>query len=367
MKRWTALLLCLLMALALVLTASAEGPTVTGTVTEVEKYGHALLDITIEDFEKAGFTLGDIVTVQAGTYTGDIPYLNGYYVDRGEYMVRAYPGHTCIAVCINYGRFAETAGIGVGDQVTLTLKEKGGALTLQQINNLVYGDDRADYASDEVFANFREVTVGNIAAGRLYRSATPVNNSRGRAPYANALAEAAGIRSVMNLANTVEELTGYFAEEGFTSDFYKGLYEAGHVIPLGMGIDFTTETYAQTLASGITFLAKEEPPFLIHCTEGKDRAGFASMILEALMGATEEEIVADYMRSYTNYYGSEPGSEQYELIAEKNIREMLRAVAGLEKGASLAGVDLAAAAESYLLKAGVSAEDLAALKTKLGE
>lgn len=42
------------------------------------------------------------------------PQLNGYYVDRGEYMVRAFPGHTNIAVCINYEKFAETAGIGGG-------------------------------------------------------------------------------------------------------------------------------------------------------------------------------------------------------------------------------------------------------------
>ncbi len=30
----------------------------TGKVIEVEKYGHALLDITIEDFDRAGFSLG---------------------------------------------------------------------------------------------------------------------------------------------------------------------------------------------------------------------------------------------------------------------------------------------------------------------
>ena len=93
------------------------------------------------------------------------------------------------------------------------------------------------------------------------------------------------------------------------------------MIPLGMGIDYTTEDYAQRLAPGFTFLSGQEPPYLVHCTEGKDRAGFASM---------------------------------------------LRSIAGLEKGASLEGVDLAAAAENYLLNAGVTAEDIAALKGKLG-
>ena len=48
-----------------------------------------------------GLPWGDIVTVSAGSYTGDMPYLNGYYVDRGDAMLRAYPGHDNIALCIN--------------------------------------------------------------------------------------------------------------------------------------------------------------------------------------------------------------------------------------------------------------------------
>ena len=146
-----------------VLCLAEDVPSVTGKVLEIEKYGHAQLDITIEDFNAAGFDLGDIITVTAGNYTGNMPYFNGYYVDRDEYMVRAYPGQTYIAVCINYGRFADTAGVDVGAPVTLTLKEKAGAIDLQEINNLVYRNDRAAFPSDEVFANFRPVTVGGTS------------------------------------------------------------------------------------------------------------------------------------------------------------------------------------------------------------
>ena len=359
-------LLSLLLVLP-VLCLAEDVPSVTGKVLGIEKYGHALLDITIEDFNAAGFDLGDIITVTAGNYTGDMPYFNGYYVDRDEYMVRAYPGQTYIAVCINYGRFADTAGVDVGDPVTLTLKEKAGAIDLQEINNLVYRNDRAAFPSDEVFANFRPVTVGGIVEGLLYRSCSPVNNQYGRAATANALAEAAGIQTVMNLANTEEELTGYFQQEDFLSFYYRQLYEDGQVILLGLGVDFTSEGYARSVVAGLKFLAGQEPPYLVHCTEGKDRAGFASMLLEALMGADEEEIVSDYMLSFTNYYGTEPGSKQYELIADKNIREMLRFVAGLEKGASLEGVDLKAATEKYVLDAGMTPEELDELRNKLSD
>ena len=281
-------LLSLLLVLP-VLCLAEDVPSVTGKVLEIEKYGHALLDITIEDFNAAGFDLGDIITVTAGNYTGNMPYFNGYYVDRDEYMVRAYPGQTYIAVCINYGRFADTAGVDVGDPVTLTLKEKAGAIDLQEINNLVYRNDRAAFPSDEVFANFRPVTVGGIVEGLLYRSCSPVNNQYGRAATANALAEAAGIQTVMNLANTEEELTGYFQQEDFSSFYYRQLYEDGQVILLGLGVDFTSEEYARSV------------------------------------------------------------------------------VAGLEKGASLEGVDLKAATVKYVLDAGMTPEELDELRNKLSD
>lgn len=344
-----------------------EAVRVSGKVAEIEKYGHALLDITIEDFTKAGFTLGDVVTVAAGSYTGNIPYFNGYYVDRGGYMLRAYPGHQNIAVCINYGKFAETAGIGIGDTVTITLKEKAGALLEQEVNSLVYTNERADYASDEIFANFRPVVLGEIGQGKLYRSASPVNNKNNRAAITNKLVEAAGVKSVMNLADTEEELASYLVAEGFDSAYYKTLCEQNAVIPLGMPLNFGSDDFAQGIVKGLTFLAEHEAPYLVHCTEGKDRAGFTSMLLEALMGAKLDEIVTDYMTSYVNYYHLDPQAEnaKYQMIAEKNIMEMLRTVAGLEKGASLEGVDLAAAAEGYVLSHGMTAAALNALKANL--
>ena len=365
MKKLLALMLCCVLALC-ALPVFAEEISVTGEVIDVEKYGHALLDITIEDFTSLGFELGDIVTVKAGTYEGDMPYFNGYYVEKGEYMLRAYPGHTFIAVCINYGKFAETAGIGIGDEVTISLKQKAGALTVQEINNLVYTDAREDYESDEEFANFREVTLGGIAAGRFYRAASAIDNKHNRAGYADRFIETAGVNAVMNMANTEEELAALLTAEDFASPYYKALAEGGKVIALGMPVNFSSDEFAEGIVKGLTFLSENDAPYMVHCTEGKDRAGFASMLVEALMGANEEEIVRDYMLSYVNYYGVEEGTEKYGMIAQKNIMEMLWAVTGLEKGASLEGVDLAKAAEDYLLSHGMAAGAIEALKTKLG-
>ena len=344
-----------------------EELTVTGTVTAVEKYGHAMLDIRKANFAALGFELGDVVTVTAGTYTGDMPYFDGYYVDSGEYMLRGYPSHDTVGVCINYGKFCEVAGIGVGDTVTITLKEKGGAATTQAVYSLVYTNDRADYDSDEVFANFRAVTLGDIAEGKLYRSASPINNENARAAIADNLVEKAGVKAVMNLADTAEEMAEYTAAEGFDSPYYKGLYDEGKVIVLGMPVNFASDEFAAGIVKGLTFLSENEGPYLVHCTEGKDRAGFTAALLEALMGAKLEEIEDDYLQSYVNYYHLDPeaDAEKCQMIVEKNVHEMLRAIAGLEKGADLKDVDLAAAAETYLTGHGMTNQAVTALKANL--
>ena len=367
MKKLLSLLLCCCLLMGTLAVSFAEEAAVTGKVTQIEKYGHALLDVTIADFLAAGFTLGDVVTVKAGTFEGEMPFFDGYYVEKGATMVRAYPGHEFIAVCINYGKFAETAGIDVGDEVTITLTAPAGALDVQVMNSLVYTNAREDYASDEVFANFRAVQVGQIGEGKLYRSASPINNENNRAAISCSLIAAAGVKTVMNMADTDEEIAAYAAAEGFDSQYYVDLVNAGNVIALGMPVNYSSDEFAQGVVKGLTFLSEKEAPYLVHCTEGKDRAGFTAMLLAALMGATKEEIVADYMTSYINYYGIDPVAEadKYSMIAEKNVVDMLRTVCGLEKDASFEGVDLSAGAEAYLLNHGMAAEAIAALKGKL--
>lgn len=359
MKKPIALILVFLLALWMV-PAVAEVAAIDAVVVGINEYGHAKLDITEADFTAAGFDLGDVVTVTCGSYSGDMPVFNGYYVDRGSCMLRVDPHDGDISLCVNYGNFSEMAGVGAGDAVTVAMKEKGGALATQEINALVYSDDRADFASDVVFANFRPV-----AEGVLYRSASPIDNKAGRAHYADSLIRQAGVQTVMNMANTPEKIDALITAEDFNSPYYRDLFEAGKVFALEMAIDFTSETFAAGIVEGFSFLAEGDTPYLVHCLEGKDRTGFAIMALEALMGWNEAQIVDDYMVTYANYYGIEPGTEKYDMIVEKNILEMLCIMAGLEPGTSLSETDLKAAAEAYLLKHGMAEDAVQQLEAKL--
>ena len=79
-----------------------------------------------------------------------------------------------------------------------------------------------------------------------------------------------------------------------------------------------------------------------------------------------DEIVADYMITYDNYYRINPtdDSARYTVIVENVLDPMIRSMVGSEE-ADLAATDLEDAARTYLLKAGMPEETLAALTTRL--
>ena len=109
-------------------------------------------------------------------------------------------------------------------------------------------------------------------------------------------------------------------------------------------------------------MSSNEGPYLVHCTEGKDRAGFVSALLSCLMGASYEEVLADYMVTYDNYYGIKPGTDKYQAIADSNIVKSLKLAFGVD---DLTAVNLAAEAEEYLQSIGLRSDEIAALKANL--
>ena len=340
---------------------------VVATVVDIEDFGHVVLDLRTADFIAAGYELGDVIHVHFGSYEADMPFFDGYYTNPNEVMLRGRAPEKNIALCINYGDFSKETGIALGDTVQITMAEKAGMLTLQNLYALKYSDNRADYSSDAVFANFRAVTAGDIGDGKLYRSASPINNICGRASYANRFLADAEVATVLNLADSDEEILEYCGAEDFDSGYYLALYKDGKVKAVNLSSNFYSDGFAASVADGLAFLAHNEPPYAIHCTEGKDRAGFTAMVLEALMGAELEEIIDDYMLSFSNYYGVDKEAEpdRYEAVLNNNLMVMLCHVAGVETREQLEQVDWEDAAIQYLLRAGMTEEDIRTLQEKL--
>ena len=389
---------------------TAEAPTTEGPTTEAPteetpavpvlsgcavmhelEFGGVYIDMTIDDFNALGFRYGDSVdvTFSNGYKLEDLPYYNGYYTRTGDPLLVAYPGYPHIKAGINNGDdLWVIAGLNESDTAEITLHEEGKFANIQDARDIHYKDDRDQFPSDAVFANFRAASVSGLAADTLFRSASPCDNQHKRAPYVDALCREAGIRFILDLADTEEKISGYIAKDDFNSPYFLTVRDAGHVCPIALNTNFTSEGFRAKLAAGLTAMAGQEGPYLVHCTEGKDRTGFVCLLLEALCGASYEEIVEDYMITYDNYYqitkketllgaslssfcsyygldtemlnGS---SARYAVIVENVLDPMVALLA--EDGADLDKADLAAGAAAYLKDCGMSAEQIDLLRAKL--
>ncbi len=334
-KRKTGIVLSLLLAILLlagacsssqVLTENgdvtlSEYPALSGTVDSISRYGNVYIDLSCEEL-LASYALGDIVYLEIGEHVVSAPVVTAYSdVDNGLPLVRA--DKEFVEIALSYADFAANYGVEVGDVFTITLAEEAGYLTQYNIRHLERSENRADYSDDVTFANFRALSGGNLKENFLYRSCNPALDDA-RAIYADYLIESVEIKTVVNLANSEETLL----ETMDPTSYYAELYESGNVILLNMGVDYRQADFASRLKDGLEFIiAKAEGPILIHCNEGKDRAGMVSALLEALAGASMDEIVSDYMLSYENYYWVEKGSEQWNEIA-KIIRDFFTDING---------------------------------------
>lgn len=363
---------CLALALIMLFGALAgckkAGKLTTGElgVIKDEEFGNIYFDLTIDEFNALGFAFGDSVDIEFdnGKSFKDVPYYSGYYVPVGEMLVCGYPGYPHPVIAENYGAGTwEGFGVNEDTKVTLTLNEKAKYLDVQELFALSYSDERKDFDSDIIFANFREVKGGNIKEGAFYRSASPCDDQHCRAAYANALAQEYGIRFALDLSDNEEKYASYVSAEGFNSQYYDSLYREGNVLLLAMNANYRSDAFAKTISGAFLEMTRHECPCLIHCVEGKDRTGFVCTLLLALSGASSQEIIDDYMITYANYYGvtKEEKPEKYNAILG-NVYDFLYCLCGAEKGTALDTLDLKAGAESYLERGGLTAEQIAAIE-----
>ena len=350
----------------------------------ISKYGNVYLSISSKELFDKGFEMGDVVKVSFLDKEIEMPIVPSYsYVESGKpaVIVKEYENGEVVgyvSLAINMGNFAETyeiakkktddegnycfeafGGVTFPIEVNIEIKEKGGYLSEYLLRSLNRTNSREDYAdlTDEEFANFRQITLGDIGKNRLYRTSSPINPEIGRNSYALKALEEAGVTVIMNLADSREEAQAYGGFEG-------SYYEDQKVIYLNLGVDFSEESFKEGLAKGLRFFAENKGVYAVHCNEGKDRAGFVSAILECLMGASCDEVIKDYMVAYYNYYGVEEGSEKYNAIANSNI---VKSLSEAFEVSDLSKADLSKEAHEYIKSLGVSDGEIEKLKENLSK
>ena len=367
-----------------VISASAqklEGLTLLPDGSDMLKYGNPDIDLAADELLKT-IALGDIVTVTLEGYGSfDVPVCSNYDdVFMGEKLLRTVSGKPQLCLAINYGQlgleigiiekapagadyaYQVKEGIEFPINVTIEMKEKGGYVDRLALGLLNRTNDRDDYEdlTDAEFANFREITTTGMAPKTLYRASNPVNPDISRNVYADKACEEAGIKTFINLSDS-ESVAQSF--EGFADSYYS----KQNIIYLSLPVTFTSDTFKDGLAEGLRFIIANEGPYLFHCAEGKDRAGLTAAILEALMGASIDEIRDDYAKTYINYYDVQDGKHQEIAPAVMDtIREIIvRNMTASFESEDITAPTLAEAAEKYLLAIGLSGDEITALKGKL--
>ncbi len=363
---WKSVLLLTLVCL-LTLTASCSDdddtnnvPMLKGKITSYNEFGAAMLDFTEADMTEAGFTLGDVISISIDDKEIIMPYYDGFYTRNGEYLCVAYPTYPSICFTANnIGLPKELTGLE-GHSVVVKMVEKGGRLDVQTALSMSYTIDREDYPnfSDTEFANARASKGGRLARGVLHRSSSPFCNDINRAFYVSEYLKREKVRTVLNLADTEEKMKSYDMPP-----YSRTLWEEGNVILCPLKADPTADDYNNRLIEALKELPLRPAPYVVHCMEGKDRTGYVCALLEGLCGATYEEIVADYLITYNNYYLITPENDRIlcNTLVSLRLNTCLMYYAGVNDEAQLPSVDYAKAFSSYLLSHGMSQQQIDAL------
>ena len=337
-------------------------PVLKGKITSYNEFGAAMLSFTETDMTNAGFTLGDVISITIDDKKEIVmPYYDGFYTRNGEFLCVAYPTYPSICFTANNIGLPKELTDLEGHSVTVRMKEKGGCLDVQTALSMKYSNERIEYPdlSDAEFANARTVKAGNIPSGILYRSSSPFSNDIKRDFYVSEYLQQEKVRTVLNLADSEEKMLSYKDIPPYSLSLWK----EGNVILCPLKADSTADDYNYRLIEALKQLPSRPAPYVVHCMEGKDRTGYVCALFEGLCGATYEEIVADYLVTYDNYYYINPAKDPVlcNTLVSLRLNTCLMHYANVSDESQLPNIDYAKAFSSYLLSHGMSQQQLDAL------
>ncbi len=364
---------------------SAAPDEVQTDVREISKHGNVFLKITGNALADLGYQFGDVLSVIIGGQTYPVPLCSDYSeVDAGNMVCKMVlsdePEKSFLSLAINGDSFAEKTGLAVKEKtdkepgyiwlfntfpegqegITISLSEKGGYRDEYMVRNLKRSLDRADYPdeTDEQYANFRMVSSSGIAPYVLYRSSSPVDPALNRNREADAALGNAAVAAVINLCNSEETMKAY-------PDYAQTFYSCCSIFAQELPTNYLSKEFEQGMAAAVRFIAAQEGPYLIHCKEGRDRAGFMCALLECLMGADAQQVSEDYMQTYSNFYGIHKGEERYETILHKVFGLPFSKALGIED--FTVENDLSACAAAYLKRIGLTEDEIHAVREHLSK
>ena len=277
-----------------------------------------MLDITEIDLD-----YGDSINISAsgGWSIEAIPYYPQFFGRKNSTLLSNYYKHILIA---NVGAsFNKNANIQPGETITITLDERGKYKDAYDAYNIGLSLEKMEGQTDEEFCNAREVTKGNIKSGILHRGSSATNEAFNRVELMDEYLRNNDINLVLSLSENDEQLRSHDNLPEHTQE----MLDNDQFLALNIGVDFHTPNTMKALGDGLVEMMNHDGPYLIQCSYGRDRTGLLCAVLEALCGASYEEIVDDYMLSFGWLHKIEmdPTSYQYKLFKERIDDELSEA------------------------------------------
>ena len=146
-------------------------------------------------------------------------------------------------------------------------------------------------------------------------------------------------------------------------DMDKAGFTLGDVILCPLKADPTVDAFNTPLIEALVEMSSRPGPYVVHYTEGKDRTGYVCALLEGLCGATYQEMVNDYLKTYENYYFVTPDKDPSvcRTLLDLRLDPCLMYYAGINDENLLREVDYAQAFSAFLLGHGMTRPQLDAL------
>lgn len=351
-----------------------KSPEFSIKIQEDKNFGSVVLPVTHEKFMESGFEVGDSVDVSFsnGLSFTDIPFVSGYYVKYGNPVLVCYPHTDHVEFAFNSDPVWNKLDFSEKDTAFVKLNTRGKFIQLEKNMSLKYSNDRSDYKSDVTFSNFRSLSGGRIKNGIFFRSASPCDNQNKRAALTDRFCEAEKISFVLNLSDSVEKYEKHKAKDDFDSPYYDSLVKKNCVAFIKLDAAYRSENYQKKLGKGLASLLESRGPYLVHCVEGKDRTGVVCFLMEALCGATYDQMLCDYMITFENYFGitKDGKPDNYRNVKTLLFDEIAGYVASCADGKwpeDLRNADFYAGAVAYLKMCGLSESQVEQLKERISE
>ena len=285
-----------------------EEYSITGVVTGLSSYSQPKLDVRADDVFEQGIALGSLFDIQAGDRVFEDAILLDNYL--GTFMFDKFVNVGSDGY-LSIGCVGKLISVPEGSKVTLTYSGVSERYQKTPLYNAGSTDVREDYASDEVFANFYEVTGGDLKPDMLYRSFSPLYTSdkQTRSAYVDDLAEKAGIQYLVALSYSDESVKK--AAESLESYCAELCREGDYVAPSMSYLYFQEK---EKTVSTLESIMDNDGPYLVHCNVGRDRTGFIVLLLQSLCGCSVDEMRECESMAFCNLYHIEAGSPEHETV-----------------------------------------------------